>query len=159
MSQPRRCGRRTFLTELSDLGMAGLIGSTWRPSRLQSPVPAPAPESLARREPRLRLRLDRLTCPDFARHVGDPFLVTPDSGSALALTLNEAKLLGSRPVPVPGLASRPPFSVVFHAPAESRLEQGTYRVQHSRLGTLDLFLVPIGPRTADDVTRYEAIFG
>lgn len=154
MSAPRQFGRRTFLTVLSDLGIAGLIGPTWRPSRPRSA--GLAPESSARREP--PPRLDRLTCADFARHLGEPFSVTPESGPPLALTLHEAKGLRAQPGPVPGLVGRPPFSVLFHGPDGSRLEQGTYRVRHHRLGPLDLLLVPIGPRT-DDVACYEAIFG
>lgn len=48
------------------------------------------------------------------------------------------------------------FSLVFLAPYEAPISQAIYRVDHDKLGNLDLFLVPIG-RDADGV-RYEAIF-
>lgn len=50
-----------------------------------------------------------------------------------------------------------PFSVTFAGPLDPQLEQGTYAVEHARLGSLLLFLVPIA-READGM-RYEAVFG
>jgi hypothetical protein len=48
------------------------------------------------------------------------------------------------------------FSLVFLAPLEAPILQASYRVDHDKLGNLDLFLVPIA-RDAEGV-RYEAIF-
>lgn len=149
--RPRPICRRTFLMGLSDLGMAGLIGSTW-PS-IQSPRTL-ADEPIARAIP--VFRLDLLTFEDFSHLVGESFVAKPESAPRLSLTLIEAKRLRPQPVSVPGLAARAPFSVVFRCPVVSRLGQGLSQVQHRRLGTLDLFLAPIGPRT--DVEHFEAIF-
>ncbi|WP_410001702.1 DUF6916 family protein [Singulisphaera sp. GP187] len=131
--------------------MAGLIGSTW-PSNLRPTTLAEEPIASEIRV----FRLDALTCQDFSPLVGESFLAKPESAPPLSLTLIEAKLLRPQLVPVPGLAARTPFSVVFRGPVDSRLEQGLSRVQHCRFGILDLFLAPIGPQT--DVAHFEAIF-
>lgn len=52
---------------------------------------------------------------------------------------------------------RAPFSVVFSGPSEPVLPQGIHTVEHEQLGTLELFLVPIGP--GEEGMRYEAVFG
>jgi hypothetical protein len=54
-------------------------------------------------------------------------------------------------------APRAPFAVVFRGPLEPFLPQGMHRFEHEALGSLDLFLVPIGPD--DGAMRYEAVFG
>ena len=60
---------------------------------------------------------------------------------------------------------RAPFSVTFHGPLQPVLPQGSYRVQHEKLGALELFIVPVGPDEPDDpgqpptAMRYEAVFG
>lgn len=49
-----------------------------------------------------------------------------------------------------------PFSVVLEGPAVPALPQGIHVVEHPRLGTLELFMVPIGQDAA--CTRYELTF-
>jgi hypothetical protein len=51
---------------------------------------------------------------------------------------------------------REPFSLVFRGPRSPYARQGTYRLEHDGLGSLSLFLVPIGPDAAG--MRYEAVF-
>ena len=48
------------------------------------------------------------------------------------------------------------FSVVFLGPVTAPIAQGIYRVEHDKLGELDLFLVPIAKN--HDGVQYEAIF-
>lgn len=48
------------------------------------------------------------------------------------------------------------FSLLFQGPSEAPVAQGIYRVDHDKLGDLDLFLVPIAKD--DSGVRYEAIF-
>ena len=48
------------------------------------------------------------------------------------------------------------FSLMFRAPSEAPPVQNTYRLEHERLGAMDLFLVPV--RKDDDGLYYEAIF-
>lgn len=54
--------------------------------------------------------------------------------------------------------AREPFSVIFLGPLEPILAQSMYRLRHSELGELDLFLVPVGPDRDNSGIQYEAIF-
>ena len=49
-----------------------------------------------------------------------------------------------------------PFSVHFRGHRQSYLPQAIYRLEHERMGTMDIFLVPIGPD--EKGMRYEAVF-
>jgi len=48
------------------------------------------------------------------------------------------------------------FSLQFRAPRDAPISQGIYRLEHDRLGALDIFLVPIG--LDGNGVRYEAVF-
>jgi len=48
------------------------------------------------------------------------------------------------------------FSLIFQAPSQPALTQGTRHVSHQSLGELDLFLVPIG--ISPEGAEYEAAF-
>jgi hypothetical protein len=48
------------------------------------------------------------------------------------------------------------FSLLFSAPAGPRLPQAIYPVTHPALGTMEIFLVPIGPLAGGN--GYQAIF-
>lgn len=48
------------------------------------------------------------------------------------------------------------FRLLFSAPAETSLQQGTYDVDHAALGTFALFIVPGNP--VDGKRYYEAVF-
>jgi hypothetical protein len=67
--------------------------------------------------------------------VGSTFDVGPE-GEQVAVELLSATEL-------PGRGEC--FSLVFRAAADARLDQRTYRVEHSALGDFPLFLVPLGP--------------
>jgi hypothetical protein len=110
--------------------------------------------------------LETLTAADFKNHQGTRFRLMgrspTGSGPAVSLEAELADVSESAPGP-PG-ASRTPFSVVFHGPLEPVLPQGTYRLEHEQFGTLELFIVPIGPNEvapgqAPTAMRYEAVFG
>jgi hypothetical protein len=110
--------------------------------------------------------LETLTAGDFRDHRGTRFKLTgqsPEGGSAVSVEAELADVSESPPGP-PG-ASRTPFSVVFHGPLKPVLPQGIYRLEHEHLGTLELFVVPIGPNEpsgdgqAPTAMRYEVVFG
>lgn len=51
------------------------------------------------------------------------------------------------------------FTLLFEAPAEAPLAQGTHLLAHPALGEFALFLVPVGPQTDTPGTLcYEAVF-
>ena len=51
---------------------------------------------------------------------------------------------------------RQQFSVFFRGPLEFFLPQGTYHMEHEKMGTVSLFMVPIARE--QDSFRYEAVF-
>jgi hypothetical protein len=93
---------------------------------------------------------------DFAPHAGTTFTVTFPDG-VLELSLGAVEPHGTRaPRPdVPGLRTEP-FSLVFLGPLAPVLPQRTWNLEHPALGTLEVFLVPLGPK--DGRMRYEAVF-
>ena len=96
--------------------------------------------------------LDKLTHSDFGPLLGSNFKL--EAGSAtVKLELIAAEATGASQVSAP----RQPFSLLFRGPQTPLLAQQIYALKHSSLGTLEIFLVPIGPD--DQGQRYQAIFG
>ena len=97
--------------------------------------------------------LDTLEQADFARHLATGFRLRRPEGEVLELTLVEATLHPHLPHS-PG--RRRGFSLVFRSPSPVPLAQGVYGLDHDEMGSLELFLVPIGPREGG--MCYEAVF-
>jgi hypothetical protein len=97
--------------------------------------------------------LAALTHDRFAACVDQPFHVDPGHREPMELALVEVVTRGGFD---PQKDRRQPFSVVFRGPNEPVLPQRIYTLQNETLGSLDLFLVPIGPD--DEGMRYEAVF-
>ncbi|MEI7469471.1 MAG: hypothetical protein WCL57_14760 [Chloroflexota bacterium] len=97
---------------------------------------------------------DLLTIDFFTPHLDTTFSIALSNGELLMLRLSEVTPLGQ------GSASnRIPFSLLFYHPSLPRnahLPQQTYHLQHALLGTLTLFIVPLGPDQTG--MRYQAIF-
>ena len=83
--------------------------------------------------------------------VGQTFEL-PATNGTIALTLAEARPLGTTR---PG-AARDPFALTFHGAPALRLPQGIYRLEHTTLGSMEIFLVQV----AADATasHFEAVF-
>lgn len=96
--------------------------------------------------------LESLTIADFAPRVGDRFRIDATEDG----TGRDAELVEAAPVGEAGPGGRVPFSLIFRDPGGVVLPQRIYRVDHPELGSLDIFLVPIGADAAG--VRYEAIF-
>jgi hypothetical protein len=100
--------------------------------------------------------LEQLTHARFAEHLHGKFCIHFDpTGPAVEVELIQASLLHPRT----RMGERPPregFSLIFRGPGEPWFPQRIYRVEHQRMGSFDLFLVPIGPDAAG--MRYEAVF-
>ena len=96
--------------------------------------------------------LESLTHVQFDECLNQTFRVRLDS-SYLDFELIKVDKLGSGD---PGGSQRQPFSLMFRAMKEVNLPQRIYRMEHEAMGTLDIFIVPIG---ADDSGMlYEAVF-
>jgi len=96
--------------------------------------------------------LETLTYDQMRELVGTRFSIDLDGQLCELVLTNAAKVMESEAARL----ARNPFSLHFTGPAEPFLPQRTYPMHHEKLGTLEIFLVPIG-RTAGGFT-YEAVF-
>lgn len=91
------------------------------------------------------------------RETFEPYLETTFQASTGDDLAFEAQLIEVSPMgETVGPNGRKAFSLVLRGPSNKAPEQGVYRIVHQELGTLDLFLVPIGPD--DQGMKYEAVF-
>jgi len=94
--------------------------------------------------------LDQLTVEDFTPRLEDTFRLEMPDGGSMQLRLIEA-------VAMAGTAThREPFSLLFEGAPEPILDQAIYRLRHDGMGTLELFLVPLGPGGGG--IHYESVF-
>jgi hypothetical protein len=100
--------------------------------------------------------LDQLSVDDFSEHVNAPFRIQVESGDSLELELIEARPIGP-PSDREG-GRRQAFSLIFRGPTARLLDQRIYEVEHPRLGTLGIFLVPLGSEGDPEGLHYQAIF-
>ncbi len=102
--------------------------------------------------------LDQLTVSDFIGHVNAAFRIPLDSGEVLELELIEARTIGEGRRPdSPGIRQQA-FSLIFRGPRDRLLPQRIYPIEHPTLGTLEIFLVPLGPEGHSKGLHYQAIF-
>jgi hypothetical protein len=90
--------------------------------------------------------LEDLTIDDFRPLLNDHFRIAPDGADAFEVELVEVTEIPREP------GGRAPFSLVFRGGPNPPLPQQIYRVEHEKLGGLDIFLVPIA------VDQYQAVF-
>jgi hypothetical protein len=110
--------------------------------------------------------LETLTAEDFRTNQGTGFRFTGVSSSEGGSPRSfEAELVEVAEHPASAAdAFRTPFSVLFHGPLQPVMSQGIYRLEHERLGGLELFIVPVGPDKPSvpgegpTAMRYEAVF-
>ncbi|MBS0206160.1 MAG: hypothetical protein JSS49_24970 [Planctomycetes bacterium] len=97
--------------------------------------------------------------PAFSPHTGSTFQVVAYGQPALELTLAEVEDLSVEDdLRDPNIRSQP-FSLIFHGPMSPLAQQGVYDLTHAALGSLSLFLVPLGPgRKTPQFMQYQAIF-
>ncbi|MEO0825204.1 MAG: hypothetical protein AAFV72_14380 [Cyanobacteria bacterium J06635_1] len=98
--------------------------------------------------------LKTLTLSDFSSLIGNLFQVQDMPGANLQLELMEAVKLGGRTTHTANCPEA--FSLLFKGPSDLALAQRLYRLHHSQLGELGIFLVPIAHHA--DGMQYEAIF-
>ena len=102
--------------------------------------------------------LDQLSAGQFAELVQTRFQISVEPSPAINLELTAVSALGpgGPESGSPGTTKFESFSLLFSGPLDRPLGQGTYRFVHERLGSFDLFIVPV---CADRGARqYEAVF-
>ena len=102
--------------------------------------------------------LDQLSAGRFAELVRTKFQVLVEPGLVVSLELAAVTTPcpGGRESVSPGSHEFEGFSLLFEGPVDQPLGQRTYRFAHERLGSFDLFIVPV---SADRNARhYEAVF-
>ena len=102
------------------------------------------------------MALDELTVDSFKPAVGSKFALSAGDDTKLELELVDAR--ANPPAEGAGEApsERTPFTLTFRGPPEPILPQQIYPLEHSELGELEIFIVPLGVDAAG--ARYEAIF-
>lgn len=85
----------------------------------------------------------------FSAHENSRFLLHYGDAQTAELELIRVTDVGSGP-------RQAQFSLVFKGPPNGPAAQGIFRIEHEKLGALDLFLVPIG-RDKEGLS-YEAVF-
>jgi hypothetical protein len=92
-----------------------------------------------------------LTIDLFSDKVGQVWTVDEPQAPPAELTLTEVE-----PVRNYAKLEREPFSLLFTTKGDFVLPQRIYGLKHASLGTMSIFLVPVGRE--GDVTTYQALF-
>jgi hypothetical protein len=130
----------TLLTGASSLAIAPALAAS-RDRAAGATAPATGLDTLSRRA------FSGVVGSDFQVHVGAVQTATVRLESVTDLVTPR----GAR-APAPGKEG---FSLLFSGASKHGFPQGTYTLDHPRLGSFALFLVVVGP--AGSVTRYEAV--
>jgi hypothetical protein len=93
--------------------------------------------------------LEELSKAAFSEALHSQFRLITEDGETATLELVELKDGYSVP-------EYEQFSILFKAPGQLILPQKTYLMEHERIGSFDLFIVPIG--RGENETYYEAVF-
>ncbi len=97
--------------------------------------------------------MDTLSLADFVPYLNQTFLLHLTSDETYSLELVEAAELGDANAP----GFRKPFSLIFRNPDKtSYLPQRIYCLEHEKMGSLEVFIVPLGPDVSG--MRYQVIF-
>lgn len=104
--------------------------------------------------------LQSLTVDDFRPAVGETFALQGDKGVRLELELVKAATFQPDAPPRDAEGRRTQFHIVFHGPLTPLMPQRIYPLESDLFGTLDLFVVPLGPDGPQDAPYmvYEAVF-
>lgn len=95
------------------------------------------------------MMLEDVTAGTFSEILNTRFRLILTQSDVLELELIRVDDLGTS-------AKQERFSIIFRGPKDRAIRQGTYSFEHDKLGTLELFIVPIGME--EDGVIYEAAF-
>ncbi|MGH9967463.1 MAG: DUF6916 family protein [Pyrinomonadaceae bacterium] len=96
-----------------------------------------------------------LTESEFSQHVNTKFRVHIDAPHPVELELVEVKGYANKGEPGEQRGMER-FSLFFQGPADVFVPQATYPLTHKKMGSIELFLVPIS--RDERGFRYEAVF-
>jgi len=127
-----------------------------RDSSLAAVTASMAPAAALAHDPRSRAHgLNEPGFEQFAGQVNTPFFV--QAGPQLVRLVLVGADSFSAASPDAEDAGNEKFSLRFIGPVQQPLEQDTYRLDHRRLGRLEIFIVPVGSLDPTH-SLYEAIF-
>ena len=142
--------RRNFLSCTAAVGGMAVLGSSVGQAQatitLTKGSPGASPESRG-------LWQGNATVNDFSSLVGQRFDLRTEDGVSSYATLIEANSPKTRRAL---RFRREHFSVVFDIPDSVELAQGQYRISHPKIGSMDLFMVPVD--LPEKYNRLEAVF-
>lgn len=93
--------------------------------------------------------LENLKLNSFFECLGTKFRVYAGDDKSVELELVEAVDSGSN-------TRQERFSLLFRGPLDTALDQSMYKIEHDRLGSFDLFIVPVGINESG--REYEVVF-
>lgn len=93
---------------------------------------------------------EKLTKEMFEEQLNTKFRI-PVQGGGTPVELELTEVVETMRMP-----GREQFSVFFRGPLEYIIPQSTYRLEHEKMGNLDIFIVPVGKEP--EGFRYEAVF-
>jgi hypothetical protein len=96
------------------------------------------------------LELDRVDFTDFEPLLHSCFRITTGE---LSLDLELVEVTGRKSA----TSQRAPFALLFKGARNRLLPQQMYRIEHEKLGPMELFIVPV--REDEHGYYYEAVFG
>jgi hypothetical protein len=137
----RQISRRAFVLGLGAAAAGALLAAG---GQLPPAADSPAPSILA-----LRRSL-------FAAYLGQLFQVSVAT-TTLPLQLIDVRSLHAPVYRRSSVDHEQNFSLLFRGAADQPLGQDSYRFAHGRIGSFQLFIVPV--RHDPQATYYEAIFG
>lgn len=99
--------------------------------------------------------LENLTKEKFAETLNTRFRVMVDSAGPVELQLVEVTA-GAAASGGPDASKYENFSLMFHGSGERFLPQKMYSFEHEKMGSFDLFIVPVGRE--GNLIKYQAVF-
>lgn len=135
--------RRSFLARSAAVGGMVILGA--------SAGPVQAAKKLTR--DKKVIRVGNVTVNDFSGLLGKRFKLRMEDGTNSRAKLIEANTPRTRRAP---RFRREYFSIVFDVPRGVDLVQGRYRIKHPKIGSMDLFMVPVD--LPGKFNRLEAVF-
>ena len=103
--------------------------------------------------------LDKLEAADFEKHLNEEFYIHREDGKPIKAKLVSVTDRGTPGEPEVESHHRNAFSLLFRAHGQHKDVSASYKLEHGKMGTLDLFLTNVAPDDEKDKgDYYEAIF-